>query len=145
MACSSSGRRGCSLSSIGILPATSLSISSRSLINSLRCRLLSWAIVSICCMPAGTAPRMPALIRLREPAMAVSGVRSSWLTVETNSFFMRSMRLRSLMSRITAMKRRWPWWLICDTASSMLKDSPLWRRPVNSRLLPIRLDSPVLR
>ena len=31
--------------------------------------------------------------------MDVSGVRSSWLTVETNSLFMRSIRLRSVMSR----------------------------------------------
>jgi hypothetical protein len=34
--------------------------------------------------------------RPSEPEIEVSGVRSSWLTVETNSSFSRSRRLRSV-------------------------------------------------
>ncbi len=65
--------------------------------------------------------------------MEVSGVRSSWLTMDTSSLFIRSMRLRSVMSRTRPMNLRSPWWLICETRSSMVKVSPLRRRAVSSR------------
>jgi hypothetical protein len=46
----------------------------------------------------GKSPATPPQTRPSEPRMEVSGVRSSWLTVETNSLFMRSMRLSSVTS-----------------------------------------------
>ena len=40
------------------------------------------------------------------PMMPLSGVRSSWLTIDTNSFFIRSTARRSVMSRMLAVYRR---------------------------------------
>ena len=45
--------------------------------------------------PEDVYKRQP-ISRPSEPEMEVSGVRSSWLTVETNSSFNRSRRLRSV-------------------------------------------------
>ena len=50
----------------------------------------------------GKGPSTPPSIKPREPWMEVSGVLSSWLTVEMNSFFIRSTRLRSVTSRAIA-------------------------------------------
>lgn len=44
-------------------------------------------------------PKTPPSSSPSEPRMDVNGVRSSWLTVETNSFFILSSRRRSVMSR----------------------------------------------
>ena len=49
-------------------------------------------------MLAGTSPRAPLTTRPRAPAIAVSGVRNSWLTVATNSDLSRSMRFCSRIS-----------------------------------------------
>ena len=59
---------------------------------------------------SGSGPAAPLTRSPTAPLIDVSGVRSSWLTVDTNSFFMRSMRLRSVMSAWTEMKRSsTPW------------------------------------
>ena len=47
---------------------------------------------------SGTGPATPPARSPMTPLIAVSGVRSSWLTVETNCVFMRSTRLRSVVS-----------------------------------------------
>ena len=47
------------------------------------------------------SPRVPPASRPREPRIEVSGVRSSWLTTERNSFFIRSTSRRWVTSRKT--------------------------------------------
>ena len=52
--------------------------------------------------PRGSAhPSAPPAISPSEPRIAVSGVRSSWLTIETNSLFSRSTSRRWVTSRKT--------------------------------------------
>ncbi|MCR5873845.1 hypothetical protein LRS10_06430 [Phenylobacterium sp. J426] len=51
---------------------------------------------------SGSSPATPPASSPSEPAIEVSGVRSSWLTVETNSALACSARRRSVQSRITA-------------------------------------------
>ena len=48
---------------------------------------------------SGSSPSMPPASSPSEPRMEVSGVRSSWLTMETNSSFIRSTSRRSVTSR----------------------------------------------
>ena len=86
------------------LPSTSFSMSSRSSIRRLSRWLFLWAIAIMPLARSGRGPAMPPATRPREPLIEVSGVRSSWLTVDTNSVFMRSMRLRSVMSDAMTMK-----------------------------------------
>ena len=57
-----------------------------------------------------TSPRMPEESRPSAPRMEVSGVRSSWLTVEMNSSLSRSRALRWLMSRkLSTEPEKRPW------------------------------------
>jgi len=77
-----------------------------------------------------------------KPRMLVSGVRSSWLTVETRSSFSRSSSLRSVMSRRNAVN--WvssPTWMEV-TESSSGKRLPSPRRPSTSRRLPAGRAAP---
>ena len=72
-----------------------------SLINRVSRSLLTRAISTI--RPAGavSSPIAPPAISPSEPRIAVSGVRSSWLTIETNSLFSRSTSRRWVTSRKT--------------------------------------------
>ena len=58
--------------------------------------LLVCAIVSKRAIGRGRFPAALPIRRPSEPEIEVNGVRSSWLTVETNSSFNRSKRLRSV-------------------------------------------------
>ncbi len=71
-------------------------------------------------------------------------MRSSWLTVDTNSLFMRSMRLRSLMSRTMPTYSGCPCWVISDTASSIGNRLPSRRWPSTSRPMPMMRATPVV-
>jgi len=86
---------------------------------------------------AGNMPAVPPARRPSEPEIEVSGVRSSWLTVETNSVFICSMRLRSLMSRtIATMSLRVPI-AISLSATSAGKRVPFRRCAVFSCTFPM--------
>ena len=72
-----------------------------SLISRASRSLLTRAMSTI--RPAGavSSPSAPPAISPSEPRIAVSGVRSSWLTMETNSLFIRSTSRRWVTSRNT--------------------------------------------
>ena len=72
-----------------------------SLISRVSRSVLSSATFAIDCAAGASGPSAPAASRPREPRIEVSGVRSSWLTTETNSFFIRSTSRRWVMSRKT--------------------------------------------
>ena len=69
-----------------------------SLTRRTRRSVLLMAISSICCDFSGRVVRAPPASRPRAPRSEVSGVRSSWETVEMNSSFMRSRARRSVVS-----------------------------------------------
>ena len=74
----------------GSLPDSSFSRSSTSLIRRTSRWLLDWAMPIRRAALSGSWPAAPPAMRPSEPAIEVSGVRSSWLTAETNSSFSRS-------------------------------------------------------
>jgi hypothetical protein len=79
------------------------------------------------------SPAAPPTIRLSEPPIEVSGVRSSWLTVEMNSVCIRSICFRSVMSWMnTTNMCRLPA-SIAPTEISAGKVLPSFRRAVISR------------
>ncbi len=72
---------------------------------------LSRAMRRSCTAFGGSWPAVPLSNRPSDPRIAVSGVRSSWETVDTNSLFIRSSRFQPLMSR-----------MIVDTDRSPFRD-----------------------
>src|SRR3569623_1365620 len=86
----------------GSLPEASFSMSSTTVIRRTSRWLLDWAMETRRAAFSGRAPAAPPTIRPSDPAMEVKGVRSSWLTVETNSSFIRSTSRRPEMSRMKA-------------------------------------------
>ncbi len=72
-----------------------------SLIRRTRRSVFSTAIWVIRCARSGSGPRTPLSSRPSEPRIEVSGVRSSWLTTDVNSFLVRSIMRRSVTSRKT--------------------------------------------
>ena len=91
------------------------------------------------------SPATPLLISPSDPMIEVSGVLSSWLTVEMNSFFMRSIFLRSVMSRTMPVNMRFSPRFISLTASSSGNVPPSLRRPSTSRRTPMIPARPVSR
>lgn len=65
-----------------------------------------WAICSMPLIGPGTSAEGAAHHQAEGAGDGGQRVRSSWLTVETNSFFICSILRRSVMSRTTPMKRR---------------------------------------
>ena len=63
---------------------------------------------SISVAASGSGPATPERSSDSAPLIEASGVRSSWLTVETNSAFIRSVRRSSLRSAIRPVKVRAP-------------------------------------
>ena len=51
---------------------------------------------------SGSSPATPPAISPSEPRIEVSGVRSSWLTTDTKSFFICAIRFSSSTSRAMA-------------------------------------------
>ena len=88
-------------SSSGRVPDSIRSMSSRSLIRRVSRSVLCSAIVTIGPARGVSSPSLPPASRPREPRIEVSGVRSSWLTTERNSFFIRSTSRRWVTSRKT--------------------------------------------
>ena len=85
------------------LPDSIFSISSKSLIkSSSRCPLRS-AIMVNSTTSFSKSPRTPEFMSCSEPMIEVSGVRSSWLSVDVNSFFRRSASSSWVISRPWAM------------------------------------------
>ena len=80
------------------IPDSIRSMSRISLISRVSRSLLTSAISTICAADGVSLPSAPPAIRPREPRIAVSGVRSSWLTMETNSLFIRSTSRRWVTS-----------------------------------------------
>ena len=77
----------------------------------------------------GIGPAAPEATRPRAPRMEVSGVRSSWLTVDTNSFLSRSTSRLSEMSLTDPPKNRPSDVQNSNKDSSNGKTSPLLRLP----------------
>ncbi len=91
------------------LPESIRSRSRMSLISRTRRSVLLTAISSMRCPFSAIGPSKPLLRRPSAPRMDVNGVRSSWLTVDTNSPFRRSMARRSVTSRnVTTAPRLFP-------------------------------------
>ena len=86
---------------IGIDPDSMRSMSRISLIRRVSRSLLSNAISTILVAGGASSPSAPPARSPSEPRIAVSGVFSSWLTNETNSFFIRSTSRRRVTSRNT--------------------------------------------
>ena len=76
-------------------------MSRMSLISRVSRSLLSTAIETIRSACGVSATSAPLRESPSEPRIEVSGVRSSWLTTETNSFFIRSTSWRWVTSRNT--------------------------------------------
>ncbi len=72
-----------------------------SLISRVSRSVLSRAMLAIDCARGVRSPRVPPASRPSDPRIEVSGVRSSWLTTERNSFFIRSTSRRCVTSRKT--------------------------------------------
>ena len=88
------------------MPDSIFSMSRMSLIRSSRRWPLRSATAVSSPTSLSTSPITPQLMSCSEPMIEVSGVRSSWLRVEVNSFFMRSASSCAVTSRpcaITAM------------------------------------------
>ena len=85
------------------LPDSIFSMSRMSLIRSSRRWPLRSATVVSSPISLSTSPITPLLMSCSEPMIEVSGVRSSWLSVEVNSFFMRSASSWAVTSRPCAM------------------------------------------
>ncbi len=94
-----------------ILPASIFSTSRMSLISRISRSVFCIAIRRRSCPFGGTSPTFPPSISPSAPRMEVSGVRSSWLTVETKSrlswsssfsFTMSSCSCRSRCSMLVA-------------------------------------------
>ena len=79
-----------------------------SLIRRVSRSLLSSAISTILVAGGASSPSAPPARSPSEPRIAVSGVFSSWLTNETNSFFIRSTSRRRVTSRNTTTTPRTP-------------------------------------
>ena len=77
--------------------------------------------------------------------MEARGVRSSWLTVETNSLFSCSTSRRSETSRMLPANWRPPSLLNSNIESSNGNSSPLRRRPPHSVMRPIARANAVRR
>ena len=79
-------------------PASILSMSRMSLMRRINRSVLLIAICSSSRPRPGRSPVLPPRMRPSAPRIEVSGVRSSWLTVETKSVFSRSSSLSFTMS-----------------------------------------------
>ncbi len=82
-------------------PASIRSMSRMSLISRVSRSLLSRAMSTIRPALGANGPRAPPESSPSAPRIEVSGVRSSWLTIETNSLFIRSTSRRWVTSRKT--------------------------------------------
>ncbi|CPU65138.1 Uncharacterised protein [Mycobacteroides abscessus] len=87
--------------SSGVVPESMRSMSRMSSTIRLRRSLLDRATCTMRAERSGSVPRAPLSSRPSAPRIAVSGVRSSWLTTDTNSSLSRSTSRRSVMSRNT--------------------------------------------
>src|SRR5258706_140951 len=94
------------------LPDSIFSMSSRSLIRSSSREPFRSATAVSSPMSWVRSPRTPELMSCSEPMIDVRAVRSSWLSVEVNSFFMRS----ASSWRVTS----WPWAITAMTVPSGL-------------------------
>ena len=83
---------------MSILPESIRSMSRMSLIRRTSRSVFSTAISTIRWPFSGSGPSTPDSSSPSEPRIEVSGVRSSWLTIEVNSSFARSTSRRSVMS-----------------------------------------------
>ena len=108
VAAASSSAAGSGPISIGMAPDSIRSMSRISLISRVRRSLLSIAISIIRVAGGASSPSAPPASSPNDPRIAVSGVFSSWLTKETNSFFIRSTSRRRVTSRNTTTTPRTP-------------------------------------
>ena len=106
IACSASALSSIGSSANTTLPDSIFSISRMSLIKRTSRWLLLWAMARSRLAGSGNGPAAPPASSPSEPAIEVIGVRNSWLTVATNSSFMRSWRLRVVMSRTNTTNMR---------------------------------------
>ncbi|MNS57742.1 hypothetical protein D3C72_906400 [compost metagenome] len=85
---------------MGRRPHSSSWMSSMSLTSRLRRLVLPKAISTMRAARGGSSPTMPVLRSSRAPSIVLIGVRSSWLTIVTNSLLSRSISRRSVRSRM---------------------------------------------